>query len=170
MEENENLGELDLDLFNGVPENKNPVPDIGIGETELKELLNYFEGKGDRPKFLDSFMSSAPDKVAEFAYTAIALQLARVPSLISMLGSVNSALYSPSNVATMDVKDLSIASKNISSEIANIQESSRRQLETLQRMSSLSGQYKEMLDQLISYSPEQLQKLKSFMKDEDENA
>lgn len=167
-ENNENLGELDLSLFNEQAENKAPVPNIGIGENELKELLEYFEGNGERPKFLDTFMSSASDKVAEFAYIAIALQLARVPSLITMLGSVNNALYSPNNVATMDVKDLSIASKNISGEIANIQESSRRQLETLQRMSSLSGQYKDMLDQLISYSPEQLQKLKDFMQSEEE--
>lgn len=169
MEENENsLGELDLSLFGDTQGATAPVPNIGIGEEELKQLLNYFEGKGDRPKFLDTFMSSASDKVAEFAYTAIALQLARVPSLISMLGSVNNALYSPQNVATMDVKDLSIASKNISSEIANIQESSRRQLETLQRMSSLTGQYKEMLDQLISYSPAELQKLKEFMQNSEE--
>lgn len=140
------------------------VPNIGIGKQELEELITYFEGKSETPKWLNAFMSDSPERVKMFTHVAIALQLSRIPSLITMLGSVNQRLYSAENLATMDVGELSTASKNISTEIANIQESSRRCLEAIDKVGGSNGKYKELLDTLINSSPAEIENMQEYLR------
>jgi len=139
------------------------TPDIGIGETEMKQLLDFFEGKGESPKWLEAFLSDAPERVKTFTHVAIALQLARIPSLITMLNSVNQRLYGAENLAEMDISALSTASKNLSAEIANIQESSRRSLESIEKSGGVNSKYRSLLDTLINSSPAEIESMQEYL-------
>jgi len=152
-----------VDEEHGIAPRKIEEVNIGLTDEVLDEAVKYMEGKQTSPKFLEVFKSDGNSRVKDFALVATTSQLARVPALIKLLNKVCQHLYSTEVLNDMDMKDLSALAKNTSAEIGSIIESARKTLDTIDRGSGLSGEYKDVLDSLLSKSPEELAGMKEFL-------
>lgn len=140
-----------------------PVVDIGFSDEKLDEAIDYMEGKTQSLDFLEKFKADNNSKIKDYALISTVTQLARIPSLIKYLNNVYSYLYASSSLSEMDSKDLVTLGRNLSSEISSIMESSRKTIDTIERSSGISSEYKDLLDSLLSQSPDDLKHMKEFL-------
>jgi len=148
-----------------VEESNVPQVNIGFSDDVLDKAVDYMEGKSQDLEFLDKFKADNNAKIKDFALISTASQLARIPSLIKMLNNVYGYLYSSNVLGDMDPKDLSNLGNNLSKEINTIMESSRKTIDSLERNSGIPSDYKELLDELLSQTPEELNSMKEFLKE-----
>lgn len=146
-----------------VQESSVPVVNIGFSDEVLDDAIDYMEGKTQNLEFLEKFKADNNSKIKDYALISTATQLARIPSLIKYLNNVYSYLYATSSLSEMDSKDLATLGRSLSSEINSIMESSRKTLDTLERSSGISSEYKDLLDSLLSQTPEELSAMKEFL-------
>lgn len=140
-----------------------PVVNIGFSDDVLDKAIDYMEGKSQELDFLEKFKADNNSKIKDFALISTATQLARIPSLIKYLNNVYLYLYSANTLADMDSKDLSNLGRNLSSEINSIMESARKTIDSLEKSSGMSSEYKDLLDSLLSQTPEELAAMKDFL-------
>lgn len=140
--------------------------DLGVTNSEISAMVEYIKGKADRPEFLEKFLTDPEGRIKDFSYIMNLIQLARIPSLTALLGSVNARLYSEENLREMDIKQLSAASSNLSKEINGIQETSRRTIDALQQTSTPDSSYRQLLDIMLNQDPEQIEILKTVVNPE----
>ena len=146
-----------------VQESNVPVVDIGLSDEVLDDAVDYMEGKKQNLDFLEKFKADNNSKIKDYALISTIFQLTRVPSLVKYLRSIYSYLFATSSLAEMDSKDLATLGRSLSSEINLIMESSRKTLDTLERSSGISSEYKDLLDSLLSQTPEELSAMKEFL-------
>lgn len=159
-----NLNDSPFGIVQDEPQESSvPVVDIGFSDEKLDEAIDYMEGKTQSLDFLEKFKADNNSKIKDYALISTVTQLARIPSLIKYLNNVYSYLYASSSLSEMDSKDLVTLGRNLSSEISSIMESSRKTIDTIERSSGISSEYKELLDSLLSQSPDDLKHMKEFL-------
>lgn len=159
-----NLNEVSFGIVQDSPV-ESSVPQVNIGFTDdvLDKAIDYMEGKSQELDFLEKFKADNNSKIKDFALISTATQLARIPSLIKYLNNVYTYLYSSNSLSEMDSKDLSNLGRNLSGEINSIMESSRKTIDSLEKSSGISSEYKDLLDSLLSQTPEELAAMKDFL-------
>lgn len=159
-----NLNDVSFGIVNDEPVEIS-VPQVNIGFTDdvLDKAIDYMEGKSQELDFLEKFKADNNSKIKDFALISTATQLARIPSLIKYLNNVYTYLYSGNSLSEMDSKDLTALGRNLSSEINSIMESSRKTIDSLEKSSGISSEYKDLLDSLLSQTPEELAAMKDFL-------
>lgn len=164
----------DFNTLPEIPEATSPIIDaensidLGISLEDLKDMMNYLKGKDEKPKFLERFLTDTEGRVRDLSYVMNIVQLSRIPALTAMLNSVNTRLYDQSNLVTMDSKELSGASANLSREINNIMETSRRTCDSLQASAQPDSKYRSLLDQIMNMAPEKIAIIEKMIAEETE--
>lgn len=163
--------EQDID-FNTIPENientyeEKPLSPIlekrkeitlGFTPEEIQALFNYILGKGEKPLFVDKFMSDTEGRLKEMSTIMTMIQLARIPTLTAYNEQVMERLFDPSNLYDMDSKTLSATMTNLNKDIMNIIETSIKTVQTNSQFGSLSNEYRNVLDGMMMLPPEKFQ-------------
>lgn len=132
---------------------------LGLTSEDLKELYDYLSGKGEKPLFIDKFTSDTEGRLKDTVYIMCLLQLSRIPTLTALQAQVQELMFRPENLSKMDVKDLSIASKNIMQELQGILKGTTDMMETFSGMGSMNSEYRRILDRLMLLPPETLSRV-----------
>jgi len=148
-----------------VEESNVPQVNIGFSDDILDKAVKYMEGESQELDFLDKFKADNHAKIKDFALIATMAQLAKVPGLIKLQSNAYSYLFSQQVLGDMDPKDLSNLVNNLSKEMSVIMESSRKTIDSLERNSGIPSDYKELLDELLSQTPEELSSMKEFLQE-----
>mgnify|MGYP004634668433 CR=1 FL=1 len=146
-----------------VQESSVPLVDIGMSDEVLNEAIDFIEGKKQSIDYLEKFKADNNSKIKDYALLATLAQLTRVPNLVQYLRIIYSRLFSNESLAEMDPKDLATLGRNLSGELNSVMESSRKTLDMLERMNGTSNDYEDLLDGLLSQTPEDLRAMKEFL-------
>lgn len=169
--------EEDID-FNTIPENientyeERPLSPIlekrkeitlGFTPEEIQALFNYILGKGEKPLFVDKFMSDTEGRLKEMSTIMTMIQLARIPTLTAYNEQVMERLFDPSNLYDMDSKTLSATMTNLNKDIMNIIETSIKTVQTNSQFGSLSNEYRNVLDGMMMLPPEKFKMVRDVI-------
>lgn len=124
--------------------------ELGLSVSDLKSLYRYLSGKSNtKPEFLDRYLAGSANKLIDFQHTMTLLRLAQIPQLVAMNATIQSNLYSPANLLTMDAKDLATASANISREISDILNNATKSIELMNSLGRVDNRYQALIDKLL---------------------
>ena len=122
---------------------------LGLKPEDLKSLYSYLSGKGEKPLFLDRYLADSENKLRDFQHIMTLLRLATIPQLAALQASIQERLYSPEVLLTMDAKDLSQASANVSREISDILNHANKSIEMMNQAGRVDSRYRAMMDKLL---------------------
>lgn len=122
---------------------------LGLKSEDLKSLYGYISGKGDKPLFLDKYLADSENKLRDFQHIMTLLRLATIPQLAALQSSIQERLYSPELLLSMDAKDLSQASANLSREISDILNHANKSIEMMNQTGRVDSRYRAMMDKLL---------------------
>ena len=133
-----------------IEERKEINNELGLSTEDLKALYKYLSGKSStKPSFLDRYLAGSQSKLIDFQHVITLIRLAQVPQLAAMNASIQARLYSPENLLTMDIKDLTTASANISREISDILNNANKAIELMSTLGNLDNRYQSLMDKLL---------------------
>lgn len=134
-----------------VIEKKSELDDeLGLSVDDLKSLYKYLSGKSNnKPEFLDRYLASSQNKLIDFQHVITLIRLAQVPQLAAMNASIQARLYSPENLLSLDTKELSTASANISREISDILSNATKSIELINSLGRIDSKYQALMDKLL---------------------
>ena len=155
------LGEPDV-AKSEIIDNKEEIK-LGLTTEDLKELYDYISGKGNKPLFIDKFTSDSEGRLRDELYIMNLLQLSKLPMLIAFQAQIQDLMYRPENLAKMEIKDLTNASKNVSSEIQGIMKSAVDTVQTLNTLGALNNEYRQLLNAMTMLPEEKLARIKEIV-------
>lgn len=161
--------------FNTIPENidnniyeekpLDPVLDnrkkltIGLTPEDIQALFDYIAGKGEKPLFVDKFMSDTEGRLKEMTSIMTLIQLSQIPTLTAYRNQLMERLFAPENLYDMDSKTLSSTMSNISSDIMKILDTSIKNVQTVSQFGSLNNEYRRLLDGMMMLPTDKLEEI-----------
>ena len=136
---------------------------LGLTPEDLKELYNYISGKGNKPLFIDKFTSDSEGRLRDELYIMNLLQLSKLPMLIAFQSQIQDLMYRPENLAKMEIKDLTKASRDISAEVQGIMKSAVDTVQTLNTLGALNNEYRQLLNAMTMLPEEKLARIKEIV-------
>ena len=124
-------------------------------------------GKAEKPLFIDRFTSDTEGRLKDMTYMMNLLQMSSLPMLIALQSQVREKLYSRENLMSMDVKDLSASSANLTKEINSILSNSINTVQTFSSMGSLNSEYRKLLDRLMLLPEDKVHRLMDILNEEE---
>ena len=136
---------------------------LGLTANDIEELFNYISGKGTKPSFIDKFTSDSEGRLRDELYIMNLLQLSKLPMLVSFQAQIQDLMFRPENLAKMDIKELSNASKNISAEIQGIMKSATDAIQTMNTLGALNNEYRTLLNAMTMLPEEKIARIKEIV-------
>lgn len=140
---------------------------LGLTPEDIKDLYDYMSGKAEKPLFIDRFTSDTEGRLKDMTYMMNLLQMSSLPMLIALQSQVREKLYSRENLMSMDVKDLSASSANLTKEINSILSNSINTVQTFSSMGSLNSEYRKLLDRLMLLPEDKVHRLMDILNEEE---
>lgn len=138
----------------------------GVTPTDFKSLLDYVAGNGDKPLSIDKFSANIEDKLKDVTYMMNLYQLLNLPMLTSYQNEVRARLYNSETLNSMDIKDLTSVSSNLTKEIKMILDSANQAVQTISQYSTNSNEYNNILNKLIMLPTDKLMKISKVLEEE----
>ena len=160
-----NYEEKPLDV---VLEKRNELT-IGLTPEDIQALFDYIAGKGEKPLFVDKFMSDTEGRLKEMSSIMTLLQLSRIPVLTALTNQVQERLFDPSNLYDMDSKTLSATMTNLNKDIMNILDVSIKTVQNNSQFGSLNNEYRKLLDSMMMLPADKLDKIRELVMKEDKS-
>lgn len=139
---------------------------LGLTTEDLQEFFLYISGKGEKPDFVDKFMSDTEGRLKEMASIISLVRLSQIPTLTAYKNQTMSRLFSPDNLYDMDSKTLSATMANLNKEITDIIDSSLKTVQVTNQFGSLNNKYRQIIDYMLLLPPDKLDKIEELVKDE----
>lgn len=141
---------------------------LGLGPEDIKSLYNYLSGTGDKPRFIDKYTSDTEGRLKDTVYIMNMLQMSSLPMLMAYQQTLRERLFTPENLYAMDIKDLTIASNNISKEIQGILDSATKSVLTFNQFGSVNSEFRDVLGKLMLLPEDKFNAIKEIVfKDEE---
>lgn len=161
--------------FNDIPET--PVPDVpldpiieerqklkvGLDPEDIKQLYKYVSGEGEKPLFLDKFASDSEGRLKDMVLIMQLIQLARLPMLTALQTQIQERLFSPENLYSMDISDLTKATGNVTKEIEAILKTSTDAIQTITQFGTLNSEYRKLIDAILLLPEDKLNRIKEIV-------
>lgn len=142
---------------------------IGLTPEDIQALFDYIAGKGEKPLFVDKFMSDTEGRLKEMSSIMTLLQLSRIPVLTAYNNQATERLFDPSNLYEMDLKTLSSTITNINKDIMNILDVSIKTVQNNSQFGSLNNEYRRLLDSMMMLPADKLDKIRELVVKEDKS-
>ena len=142
---------------------------LGLTTEDLQDFFLYISGKGEKPDFVDKFMSDTEGRLKEMASIISLVRLSQIPTLTAYKNQTMSRLFSPDNLYDMDSKTLSATMANLNKEITDIIDSSLKTVQVTNQFGSLNNKYRQIIDYMLLLPPDKLDKIEELVKDEPTN-
>lgn len=139
---------------------------LGLTTEDLQEFFLYISGKGEKPDFVDKFMSDTEGRLKEMASIISLVRLSQIPTLTAYKNQTMSRLFSPDNLYDMDSKTLSATMANLNKEITDIIDSSLKTVQVTNQFGSLNNKYRQIIDYMLLLPPDKLDKIEELVKEE----
>jgi len=140
---------------------------LGLTPEDIQDLFNYIAGKGEKPLFVDKFMSDTEGRLKEMSAIMTLMQLSRIPMLTAYTNQVQERLFDPSNLYDMDLKTLSSTLTNLNKDITNILDVSMRTVQNNSQFGSLNNEYRKLLDSMMMLPEDKLEQIRELVMKED---
>lgn len=136
---------------------------LNLKPEQLIELSDYVLGKARRPDYLEKFSTDAEGKVKDLAMMVTMIQLDQLPILHGLREQVQERLFTPSNLADMDLATLTSTLNNLNRGISSTLESSVKIIQLLSQTSGLNSKYRTLVDGMLQLTPDKLSKLEEYV-------
>lgn len=136
---------------------------LGLSPEDLKQLYAYISGRGEKPLFLDRYMADSENKLKDFQQMMTLVRLSSIPQLAALNLEIQKKLYSPENLLTLDTKELSQASANLSKEMSDILNNAVKSIELVNSMGRVDSRYRSMMDKLLVVPDEVLNQIEHLL-------
>lgn len=155
---------------NKVPDNAPVVVeeynDLGVSNNDMKSLMDYVSGKGERPLFIDKYTASCEDKLRDLIYMISLKQLANIPQLMDYSNKVKSILYSDNTIYQLEQKDLMAINNGAVNEINSAMSNTVKMMQMFNQMGSLNSQYRRLLDKLVLMPEDKVNKIMDIINED----
>lgn len=185
LNEDINFDEISLDKalsledeFNTIPEN--PVPDVpldpmieerqslkvGLTPEDIKTLYSYISGEGEKPLFLDKFATDSEGRLKDMVLIMQLIQLSRLPMLTALQSQIQERLFSPENLYSMEISDLTKASGSVTKEVETILKTSTDAIQMITQFGTLNSEYRKLIDAILLLPEDKLNRIKEIVYNE----
>lgn len=136
---------------------------LNLQPEQLIELSDYVLGKAKRPDYLEKFSTDAEGRIKDMAMMVTMIQLDQLPLLSSLREQVQERLFTPSNLADMDLATLTSALNNLNRGISSTMESSFKMIQLMSQTTGLNSKYRTLVDGMLQLTPDKLAKLEEYI-------
>lgn len=140
---------------------------VGLTPEDIKSLYEYMSGDGEKPLFIDKFTSDSEGRLKDMIYVMNLIQLSRIPTLTALQAQVQERLFSSKNLYSMNIRELTAASSNITKELQGIIKASTETFQTFNALGSLNNEYRNLLNRLMLMPEEKITRIKEIINRED---
>lgn len=154
LDEN-NLDDEDILNFNPILEEREKLKP-NFTPDDMMALLEYVSGKSDRPLSIDKFSTNLEEKLKNLTYFVNLYQLMNLPMLMSYQNAIREELYNKKTLRSMDIKDLTSISSNLTKEISSIISNANQANQTISQYASSNTLYNTILGKLVLLSEDKL--------------
>lgn len=137
--------------------------DLQLSLEDFSDMIKYIRGIGPKPSYLDKMTSDAENRLKDIVYIINFSQLSNLPSLIALQGQIRERLFAPENLYSMDSKELTAASANVSKEIQSTLDSAIKMLQTTSQLGSLNNEYRNLIDMILNMPEDKLNRIKEIV-------
>lgn len=182
LDEDSNFSSIDLEqalkedsTFNEIPDTTlNEVPldpiieernnlKVGLKPEDIKELYGYISGEGEKPLFLDKFASDSEGRLKDMVLIMQLIQLSRLPMLTALQTQIQERLFSPENLYSMDISDLTKASNSVTKEVETILKTSTDAIQIITQFGTLNSEYRKLIDAILLLPEDKLNRIKEIV-------
>lgn len=136
---------------------------VGLKPEDIKELYSYISGEGEKPLFLDKFASDSEGRLKDMILIMQLIQLARLPMLTALQAQIQDRLFSPENLYSMDISDLTKASGSVTKEVETILKTSTDAIQTITQFGTLNSEYRKLIDAILLLPEDKLNRIKEIV-------
>lgn len=139
---------------------------IGLTADDIIAMFSYISGAETKPAFLDKFTADIEGKLKDTVLMTNLLQLQSIPTIMALQANVRERLYCPENLYSMDIKDLTASSSNLSKEISSILSNATNSVQTFSQYGGINSEYRKLLDRLVLLPEDKLSQINNFLNSE----
>ena len=136
---------------------------VGLTPEDIKVMYEYVSGNKEKPLFLDKFASDTEGRLKDMILTMQLMQLSRMPVLTALQSQVQKRLFSPENLYSMDISDLTKASGNLTKEIETILKTSTDAVQIITQFGTLNSEYRKLIDAILLLPEDKLNRIKEIV-------
>lgn len=136
---------------------------VGLTPEDIKNLYSYISGEGEKPLFLDKFASDSEGRLKDMVLIMQLIQLARLPMLTALQSQIQERLFSPENLYSMDISDLTKASNSVTKEVETILKTSTDAIQIITQFGTLNSEYRKLIDAILLLPEDKLNRIKEIV-------
>lgn len=140
---------------------------VGLTPEDIKDLYNYMSGTGEKPLFIDKFTSDTDGRLKDMIFIMNLMQLSSLPTLMALQAQVRDRMFSRENLMSMDIKDLTAASGNLTKEVQGILSNAANAVQTFNQFGGINNEYRKLLDRLMLLPEDKFSQIRDIMNKED---
>ena len=172
MEEQPQVNQEDLERF---------VEELGLGQSSqeikqgtpldnenMKQTVEYALGKTERPEYLEKFLADIESRLKDLSLASCALQLAEIPKLMVYKQMLDESLFTQESIDEMSESTKINLSNSLRREMSAINEGTFKILQNVGNIGAVDSKYRDLLNRLMTASPEVIQRVSEILKREQE--
>lgn len=158
------VSELGITVEN-VEEVKRETP---LDPENMKQTVEYALGKTQRPEYLEKFLADIENRLKDLSLASCALQLAEIPKLLAYKQQLDESLFTQDSIDSMSESTKINLSNSLRREISAINEGTFKILQNVGNIGAVDSNYRNLLNRLMTASPEVIQRVMEILKREQE--